>query len=151
MFDDTTPIYRQIADEIRQQVVRGELVADEQVQSTNQYAAFHRINPATVNKGFQLLVDEGVIYKKRGLGMFVAPDAAERLREEQRASFLEDRLAPVVLAARHLDISVDELIAAVRTITAQQPQPPSPSPAVATSATTAATARRVRPTEVIAP
>ena len=77
MFDDSSPIYRQIADQIREDVITGALGADDQVMSTNQYAAFHRINPATVAKGFQRLVDDGLLYKKRGIGMFVIPEAPE--------------------------------------------------------------------------
>ena len=75
MFDDRTPIYRQIAGQLREDIVSGLLDDDEQVMSTNQYAAFHRINPATVAKAFQELVDDGLLYKRRGLGMFVSPGA----------------------------------------------------------------------------
>ena len=76
--------------------------------STNQYAAFHRINPATVAKAFQELVDDGLLYKKRGLGMFVTPGAGERLRAERRAGFVDDVLAPAVAEAARLSIPVDE-------------------------------------------
>ena len=93
-FDDRTPIYRQIAGQLREDIVRGVLADDEQVMSTNQYAAFHRINPATVAKAFQELVDDGLLYKKRGLGMFVTPGAGERLRAERRAGFVDRRARP---------------------------------------------------------
>ncbi len=75
MFDDRSPIYLQIAEQIKNDIVTGALAEDEQVMSTNQYAAFYQINPATAAKGFAQLVDEGVLYKKRGIGMFVSPDA----------------------------------------------------------------------------
>ena len=88
MFDDRTPIYRQIAGQLREDIVSGLLDDDEQVMSTTQYATFHRINPATVAKAFQELVDDGLLYKKRGLGMFVSPGARERLRDERRAAVL---------------------------------------------------------------
>ena len=81
MFDDRSPIYRQIADRIKADVVSGALKADEQVMSTNQYAAYYRINPATAAKAFQQLVDEKVLYKKRGIGMFVSTQARDMLRE----------------------------------------------------------------------
>ena len=113
-FDDRSPIYRQIADEIRRDIVSGALGADEQVMSTNQYAAFHRINPATAAKAFQQLVDEGVLYKRRGIGMFVAPDARRRLTARRRAAFVDDMVRPVVVEARRLGIPVDEVVAAVR-------------------------------------
>jgi hypothetical protein len=76
VFDDRSPIYRQIADQVKADVVNGTLDGDEQVMSTNQYAAYYRINPATVAKAFQQLVDERVLYKKRGIGMFVSPTPA---------------------------------------------------------------------------
>ncbi|WP_205856997.1 GntR family transcriptional regulator, partial [Phytoactinopolyspora endophytica] len=84
MFDDRSPIYYQIAEAIKNEILSGELGADEQVMSTNQYAAFYRINPATAAKGFAQLVDEGVLYKRRGIGMFVSPDARTRLLKERR-------------------------------------------------------------------
>ena len=114
-FDDRTPIYRQIAGQLREDILGGALSDDEQVMSTNQYAAFHRINPATVAKAFQELVDAGLLYKKRGVGMFVTPGAGERLRDERRARFFEDVLAPVVAEAERLSIPVDDIVAAIRT------------------------------------
>jgi DNA-binding transcriptional regulator YhcF (GntR family) len=114
-FDDRTPIYRQIAGQLREDILGGALADDEQVMSTNQYAAFHRINPATVAKAFQELVDAGLLYKKRGVGMFVTPGAGERLRDERRARFFEDVLAPVVAEAERLSIPVDDIVAAIRT------------------------------------
>ena len=117
VFDDRTPIYRQIAGQLREDIVGGLLDDDEQVMSTNQYAAFHRINPATVAKAFQELVDDGLLYKRRGLGMFVTPGAGERLRAERRARFFEDVLAPVVAEAERLGIPVDDVVDAIRTLT----------------------------------
>ena len=117
MFDDRTPIYRQIAGQLREDIVGGLLDDDEQVMSTNQYASFHRINPATVAKAFQELVDDGLLYKKRGLGMFVTPGSGERLRNERRARFFEDVLAPVLAEAERLSIPVDDIVDAVRSLT----------------------------------
>jgi DNA-binding transcriptional regulator YhcF (GntR family) len=114
MFDDRTPIYRQIADQIREDVVSGALAEEQQVMSTNQYAAFHRINPATAAKAFQELVDEGVLYKRRGVGMFVAPGATERLRAERRAGFVERVVVPLVREAVRLDLPADVVVASVR-------------------------------------
>jgi DNA-binding transcriptional regulator YhcF (GntR family) len=114
VFDERSPIYRQIADQIRQDIVTGALGPDEQVMSTNQYAAFHRINPATAAKAFQRLVDEGLLYKRRGIGMFVAPGAPEQLRAERRARFVEDVLVPVVVEAERLGIPIDEVVDALR-------------------------------------
>ncbi|MEZ0075097.1 GntR family transcriptional regulator [Planotetraspora sp. GP83] len=110
MFDDRSPIYRQIADRIKADVLSGALTADEQVMSTNQYAAFYRINPATAAKAFQQLADEGVLYKKRGIGMFVSPDARDALRAERRKSFFTDVVDPMVAEARAVGIPLSDVI-----------------------------------------
>ncbi len=79
MIDDGSPIFRQIAERIAAQILDGTLAEEAQVPSTNDFAAIHRINPATAAKGVNELVDAGVLYKKRGIGMFVATGARERL------------------------------------------------------------------------
>ena len=114
MFDDRSPIYRQIADRIRADVLSGTLDEDEQVMSTNQYAAFYRINPATVAKAFQQLVDEQVLYKKRGIGMFVNPTARDALRAQRRQTFFTDIVDPMVAEARAVGIPLDEVVARIR-------------------------------------
>lgn len=105
MFDGREPIYRQIADQIRQDVVEGNLREDEQVMSTTQYATNFRINPATAAKAFAELIDEGVLYQKRGLGTFVKPGAQERLLQQRRDRYFEDVLQPVLDEARRIGIS----------------------------------------------
>jgi len=144
VFDDASPIYRQIADEIRQDIVTGALGPDEQVMSTNQYAAFHRINPATVNKAFQGLVDEGLLYKRRGIGMFVHAGARDRLLAERRARFVDEHVAPVVAEARRLGIATDDVVAAIHALTssADRPDLAAPPPGPTTEPNLAA-----RPTE----
>lgn len=109
-FDDRSPIYRQIADRIEAEVLSGALAGDEQVMSTNKYAAFHRINPATVNKAFQQLVDDGILYKRRGIGMFVSPQARQTLRARRRKTFFADVVDPMVAQARAIGIDVTELV-----------------------------------------
>lgn len=112
-FDDRSPIYRQIADRIAADILRGALAPEDQVMSTNQYAAFHRINPATVAKGFQELVNDGLLYKRRGIGMFVSPDAPEVLRARHRDRFFTDVVDPMVAEARAIGIDLDEVIARI--------------------------------------
>ena len=109
MFDDRSPIYLQIANRIKDEVLSGTLKEDDQVMSTNQYAAFYQINPATAAKGFAQLVDEGVLYKKRGIGMFVTPDAREKLRTRRRERFFADVVDPMLAEARMIGVSVDEI------------------------------------------
>ena len=114
MFDDRSPIYRQIADQVKADVVSGTLGGDEQVMSTNQYAAYYRINPATVAKAFQQLVDEQVLYKKRGIGMFVSPTARDALRAQRRETFFSDVVDPMVAEAKAVGVPIDEVVARIR-------------------------------------
>jgi GntR family transcriptional regulator len=110
VFDDRSPIYLQIADKIKEDILSGALGEDEQVMSTNQYASFYRINPATAAKGFQQLVEEGVLYKRRGIGMFVSADAREKLRAQRRERFFEEVVDAMITEARVIGISLDEIV-----------------------------------------
>ncbi|WP_262852727.1 GntR family transcriptional regulator [Mumia quercus] len=110
MFDGPEPIYIQIAEQIRAQILSGDLPEEAQVMSTTQYATTFRINPATAAKAFAILVDEGVLEKRRGLGMFVAAGAHERLLEEHRAAYLEKVFRPAVEQADLLGIPRSELV-----------------------------------------
>ena len=109
MFDDRSPIYQQIADQIKEDILRGALKEDEQVMSTNQYAASYQINPATAAKGFAQLVDEGILYKRRGIGMFVSPDAPAKLRAERRQRFFTEVVDPMLDEARRVGIGIDDI------------------------------------------
>lgn len=110
MFDDRSPIYQQIADGIKNDIVSGVLKEEEQVMSTNQYATFYRINPATAAKGFQLLTDEGILYKKRGIGMFVSAQAREKLMGERRERFFEEVVDKMAAEAKQIGIPVAEIV-----------------------------------------
>lgn len=110
MFDDRSPIYRQIASRIKADVLSGALKGDDQVMSTTQYATYYRINPATAAKAFQQLVDEGVLYKKRGIGMFVSPDARDTLRAQRRETFFAEVVEPMIAEARAIGISLRDVV-----------------------------------------
>ncbi|GLH95653.1 GntR family transcriptional regulator [Phytohabitans aurantiacus] len=110
MFDDRSPIYQQIADKIKEDILSGALGEDEQVMSTNQYASFYRINPATAAKGFHQLIEEGVLYKRRGIGMFVSPQARDKLLAERRDRFFEQVVDAVVSEARMLGIPLSDVV-----------------------------------------
>ncbi|GAA1859128.1 GntR family transcriptional regulator [Myceligenerans crystallogenes] len=114
MFDGPEPIYLQIAQLIRAQVLSGELAEEDQVMSTTQFATTFRINPATAQKAFGLLVDEQVLYKRRGLGMFVAPGARERLRSSHREDYFDKVLAPALAQAEVLGIPLDDVVGYIR-------------------------------------
>jgi len=107
--DGAQPLFRQIAELVENSILDGTFIEDEQVPSTNELAAFHRINPATAAKGLSALVADGILYKKRGIGMFVTPGAREKVRAQRRASFAQQYIAPLVREADKLGMSVDEL------------------------------------------
>ena len=94
-------------------MLSGTLAGDEQVMSTNRYAAFYRINPATASKAFQQLVDEQILYKKRGIGMFVSPTARDALRAKRRETFFSDVVDPMVADARALGIPLAQVVARI--------------------------------------
>jgi DNA-binding transcriptional regulator YhcF (GntR family) len=107
--DDGRPIFVQIAETIEDDILEGRLAEETQVPSTNQFASFYRINPATAAKGVNQLVDQGILYKKRGIGMFVSTGAQEKLREKRKELFYEQYVATMVQEAKKLGISIDQL------------------------------------------
>lgn len=111
MFDGREPIYQQIAEAIRGEILSGALSEGDKVMSTTQYATTYRINPATAAKAFAQLVDEGILRKQRGLGMYVTDGAPERLRAQRREAFFTERLDPVLREADVLGITRGDLIA----------------------------------------
>ncbi len=111
--DDGRPIFQQIAERIENDIISGALPEETQVPSTNEFAAFLRINPATAGKGVGLLVDTGILYKKRGIGMFVATGARDRLVAERREQFREQFVTPLLAEARKLGIDERDLIALI--------------------------------------
>src|SRR6476659_10565106 len=100
--DDGRPIFLQIAEQVENSIIDGSLPEESQVPSTNELAAFHRINPATAAKGVNQLVDDGILYKRRGIGMFVSPGARAKLRHRRRAHFSDQFLRPLLLEAHKL-------------------------------------------------
>jgi len=109
VIDDSRPIFLQIAELIENDIVDGALAEEGQVPSTNEFAAFYRINPATAAKGVNRLVDDGILYKKRGIGMFVAAGARSRLLAQRRDDFFREYVQPMTREARKLGISTAQL------------------------------------------
>jgi DNA-binding transcriptional regulator YhcF (GntR family) len=107
--DGGRPLFLQIAEQIETSIVDGSLAADTQVPSTNELAAFHRINPATAAKGINQLVADGILYKRRGIGMFVATDARAQLLERRRRDFTRQYVAPLMAEAEKLGMAADEV------------------------------------------
>jgi GntR family transcriptional regulator len=107
--EDAGPIFRQVATEIENAIVDGSLPEESQAPSTNELAAFHRINPATAAKGLNQLVAEGVLYKRRGVGMFVATGARDQLLKRRRSEFADQYVRPLMAEARKLGIAPHEV------------------------------------------
>lgn len=106
-------IYIQIGEKLENDILRGILLEEERVPSTNELAAMYSINPATAAKGINLLVDEGILYKKRGIGMFVSVGAKERIQKKRKQLFYENYVRAIVEEAQALDISREELAAMI--------------------------------------
>lgn len=107
-------IYIQIAEMIENHIILGSLKEEDQAPSTNEFARIYQINPATARKGLNLLVDEGILYKKRGLGMFVAEGARQKILMKRQVSFLADTLPEVIREANRLEIDIKELIGHIK-------------------------------------
>ena len=108
-FDEHAPIYLQIAERVRKQILSGALPEGEKVSSTNEYARHFQINPATVGKAFSELVAQGVLYKRRGLGMFVTEGAREHLLDAERRAFFVEYVDPMVERARLLGVPLESI------------------------------------------
>ena len=111
---ESKSIYLQISEMIETDILRGILLEEEQVPSTNELARLYTINPATAGKGVNLLVDEGILYKRRGIGMFVAAGAREKILAKRRSVFLEEHIKELLSEARSLGITKEELIAMIK-------------------------------------
>lgn len=104
-------IYLQISEMIENDILRDIIQEEERVPSTNELAKLYTINPATAAKGVNILVDSGVLYKKRGIGMFVATGAKENIQKRRKEQFYDNYVRTLLLEAKSLGISTEELIA----------------------------------------
>lgn len=110
LFDHDKPIYLQIREKIEDQIVNDQLKEGEQAPSTNQLVSFYKINHATVSKGVNQLVEEGILFKKRGIGMFVAEGAKGVLVQKRKDAFVDDYIVGLVREAEKLGITENEII-----------------------------------------
>jgi GntR family transcriptional regulator len=113
VLDDGTPLFVQIAERLADEIATGTLAEGDRVPSSNELAAFHRINPATAAKGINMLTDEGLLEKRRGIGMFVTTGARAKLVAARRRSFAERYVEPLVAEADRLGIDTDTLVTMV--------------------------------------
>lgn len=114
MIEEGRALFLQIAESVEDSIVDGSLAEDTRAPSTNELAAFYRLNPATAAKGVNVLVDKGVLVKRRGIGMFVAPGAREQLLTERREAFADRFIQPLLAEARTLGLGPDDLARLVR-------------------------------------
>jgi GntR family transcriptional regulator len=109
-FSSGIPIYLQLAQSVEDDILRGVFQEETQIPSTTEVALHYKINPATVGKGYNLLVDDGIIYKRRGVGMFVCKGARNKLMEKRKESFYQKYIISLVEEAKKLGIGIDEII-----------------------------------------
>src|SRR5580658_8667555 len=112
--DEGTPLFAQVAERLAADIADGGLAEGERVPSSNELAAYYRINPATAAKGINVLADEGLLEKRRGIGMFVAAGARRLLLEQRRSRFAERYVQPMVAEAGRLGIDASELAELIR-------------------------------------
>ena len=113
-FSEEKSIYLQISEMIETDILRGVLMEEERVPSTNELAKLYLINPATAAKGINILVDNGILYKKRGIGMFVSTGAKEKILESRKNSFFDNYIKTLIEEASKLGITKEELMEMIR-------------------------------------
>lgn len=113
-FTKDVPIYIQIAQAIEDNIIKDIYKEDEMIPSTTEISVKYKINPATVGKGFNILVDEGIIYKKRGVGMFVSTGSKELLMDKRKERFFTDYVVTLLDEAKKLNISTEDIIKMIK-------------------------------------
>lgn len=109
-FDSDKPIYLQLAEAVEDDILKGIFEEESQIISTTEISVNFKINPATAGKGINLLVDEGILYKKRGVGMFVSPGAKGKILAKRKEKFYEGYIINLLNEASKLNISTEEII-----------------------------------------
>lgn len=111
--DQEKPIFIQIADGIEDGILTKAFPEESQIPSITEFSVKYKINPATALKGINLLVDEGIIFKKRGVGMFVAKGAVSQLQKKRQDQFFNNYISKLIDEAKRLNITSDEIIAMI--------------------------------------
>lgn len=114
--DGTKPIYLQISEWLENEILNGSFERDQKIYSQYQLAEIFNINPATAAKGLTILVDENILYKKRGLGMFVSSKAREMILNKRKNQTLKRLVSEIVMEAERLNVSREELIGMIKTV-----------------------------------
>lgn len=114
--DSNKLIFEQVAEIVENQILDGLLKTDDRSPSTTEFANAYGINPATARKGLNILVDEGILIKKRGMGMFVTKDAKKIIKEKRKKEYLDNILPDLIKNLRFLEISKEDLIKEIEKI-----------------------------------
>lgn len=109
-FENEKPIFIQIAESIEDAIVTGAFAEESRIPSITEFSVTYKINPATALKGINILVDGGIVYKKRGVGMFVSEGAKEKLTKKRRNDFFENYVKKMLAEADRLGIEREEII-----------------------------------------
>lgn len=109
-FNNDKPIYLQLSEELEDAIIAGAYQEETQIPSTTEISVNYKINPATALKGINILVDNGIVYKKRGLGMFVVNGAKEKILEQRKVDFFESYIKSLVTEAKKLSISKEDIL-----------------------------------------
>lgn len=112
-FEDERPIFLQIAQQIEDGILSGAFPEETQIPSTTEISVNYKINPATALKGINLLVDEGIVYKKRGLGMFVSQGAVKTLRVKRKEEFFVNYITRLTGEAKKIGLTREEIVSMV--------------------------------------
>ncbi len=113
-WNNKDPIYLQLRDRLVELIMDGELQEGDALPSVRQISSQHRINPITVSKAFQILVDEQLVEKKRGLGMYVVTGAKDKLSKQERAKFLHEEWPQITERIERLGLEIDELLGSIK-------------------------------------
>ena len=113
-WNEDQPIYRQLRDRVVGMILDGVLSDGDALPSVRNVAAEYRLNPLTVLKGYQELVDEGLVEKKRGRGMFVSPGARRQLLKDERQRFVDKEWPAILNTIKRLDLDLEELVRVAR-------------------------------------
>lgn len=108
-FNTDKPIYMQLAEGIEDAILSGAYDEEMQIPSTTEISVNYRINPATALKGINMLVDNGIVYKKRGLGMFVSTGAKEKILDKRKVNFFESYITTLISEAKKLSITKEDI------------------------------------------
>ena len=108
-FESNKPIFLQIAEGIEDAILSGAFAEESQIPSITEFSINYKINPATALKGINILVEEGILYKKRGIGMFVKEGATRQLKQKRKEQFFDNYILGLVAEAKRLELSEEDV------------------------------------------